>query len=166
MRAERFCRGRLPTHSSRPEKSSLARLTARIGCDELRKNLSQPCNRLQQLSSTLATKFPRRGKSRAFSRRVLWETTGRRRASKAANPDQERTVVSPDSRDKARAAPDNTNRVASPDNNSLRKVAKARMKQTKTIRSAIASAVFPSVLAMITDGLRSPGLAGTSFCSR
>jgi len=49
-------------------------------------------------------------------------------------------VVSPDSQDKA-------NRAASPDNISRRKVAKVRMKQTKTTWNAIVSVVlrsFPS----------------------
>jgi hypothetical protein len=60
-------------------------------------------------------------------------------------------VVSPDNRDKA-------NRAASPDNTSRRKVAK--------VRCAIVSVVLRSFsTAMITDQLRSPGLAGTSFYS-
>jgi hypothetical protein len=45
-------------------------------------------------------------------------------------------------------------------------VAKVRMKQMKTIRCAIVSVVLRSFsTAMITDQLRSPGLAGTSFYS-
>ena len=64
-------------------------------------------------------------------------------------------MVSPDNRDKA-------NRAASPDNTSRRKVAKVRMKQTKTIRSAIVSVVLrSSPTPRITDRLGGPGLAGT-----
>jgi hypothetical protein len=98
------------------------------------------CNPLEQLSSKLAKKIPKaREISRFLRRKVLWETTWRRirRDSQAANPDQDHTVVSPDNRAKA-------NRAASPDNTSRRKAAKVRMKQTKTIRSAIVSVVLRS----------------------
>jgi hypothetical protein len=123
-----------------------------MNCTRIPPNL---CNPLQQLSSKLATKI-----LRFLRRKFLWETIWRRRGSKAANPNQEHTVVSPDNQDKAK-------RPASPDNTSRRKVAKVRMKQTQTTRTAIVSVALRSFpTAMITDHLGSPGLAGTSFYSR
>lgn len=124
-----------------------------VNCARIPPNL---CNPLQQLSSKLATKFPKAREISCFLRRkVLWETTWRRRDSKVAKPDQDHTVVSPDNRDKA-------NRAASPDSTSRRKPAKVRMKQTKTIRSAIVSVVLrSSPTPRITDRLGGPGLAGT-----
>jgi hypothetical protein len=84
---------------------------------------------------------------------MIW----RRKVSRAANPDREHTVVSPDNQDKA-------NRAASLDNTNRRRVAKVKLKQMKTKRIAIVSVALHSFsTALFIGQLEVPAWPGLPF---
>ncbi len=87
---------------------------------------------------------------------MIW----RRKASRAAreaNPDREHTVVSPDNPDKA-------NKPASLDNTNRRKVAKVKLKQKKTKRTAIVNVALHSFsTALFIGSIGVPARPGLHF---